>query len=358
MTPPLKKVRRRFLFSFFHELDKTKFLQLKSPRNVQNFVWYKNAVTQTFCFPTLSKKLREKRGEDGKKGDKAEFACRNDVCVWLLRTKWEDQNKAKVSKVMSTRIDDIGNRFAYKLNLVRTKKAMRTLSYHTYKHLIFMSTYTECLTQPQNPGFILIYRGDIVNGTVCSWRVDIFRRRKALPLKLRNSSVLSHRPNSLIYEFLSFSFVPFSLSLSRSFGSQHRFLRTCLLLCNCLLLLVLAVPLSSAASLRCPETWRSSLRSRHPYTPGEDLLRTRFACKLSTPWAIVHVTSYHMNFPMEFGMSCLESMCRKFHNFCDYHFYQSALRHFQHSTLRQYFFTNINYEMKNGNVKSFYQKKN
>lgn len=28
---------------------------------------------------------------------------------------------------------------------------------------------------------------DIVNGPVCSWRVDIFPRRKALPLKLRNS---------------------------------------------------------------------------------------------------------------------------------------------------------------------------
>lgn len=28
---------------------------------------------------------------------------------------------------------------------------------------------------------------DIVNGAVCSWRVDIFPRRKALPLKLRNS---------------------------------------------------------------------------------------------------------------------------------------------------------------------------
>lgn len=39
---------------------------------------------------------------------------------------------------------------------------------------------------------------DIVNGAVCSWRVDIFSRRKALPLKLRNSlaSLAPSRPLS------------------------------------------------------------------------------------------------------------------------------------------------------------------
>jgi len=71
---------------------------------------------------------------------------------------------------------------------------------------------------------------DIVNGPVCSWRVDIFPRRKALPLKLRNSlaSRTSHHsptPGSVQPHLTSALWIlrrSFTASLSATRDIDHR----------------------------------------------------------------------------------------------------------------------------------------